>query len=147
MGSEDYASGAVLLIGVTPLLALTGCAGGTCIVGSAFGQGGKFWPSLGYATGSAALGLGIYAFGQVLAYRGGIRNYNTAHAVGWTVSGIGIGVAAATPFAAVYGYNRSRPRESLTGRFMPGSIGLRPETDADGTTYASLDLRLLNVEF
>ena len=138
---------AVSLFGVSPLLALTGFAGGTCIVGSAFGQEGKFWPALGYAAGSAALGLGLYAFGQVLAYRGGIRNYNTAHAVGWAVSGIGIGVAAAMPFAAVYGYNRSRPRESLTGRFLPGSIGLRPEMNPDGTTFTSLDVRLVNVEF
>lgn len=146
--NENNVRGAVTVLYVaSPLLGLTGCAGGTCIAGSAFGQDGRFLPTLAYATATATLGAGLYWGGRQLAYGGVIDNYRTAKVVGWSVMCLGIGAVAATPVASVYGYNRSRSHEKVGGRFLPGSVALGTARDPSGGLHPALDVRLVDYRF
>ena len=146
--NEGEAQGATTILFVaSPILGLTGCAGGTCIAGSAFGQNGRFLPALAHATVTAALGVGLWWGGTRLAYYGVIDNYHTAQAVGWPVICLGIGTIAATPVAAVYGYNRSRPPERVGGRFVPGSVALGTVRDSSGDLQPTVDFCLVGFRF
>ena len=132
-----------ILLTVSPLLAVTGCAGGTCLVGSAFEQGGKFLPTLAYTAATGALAYGLLLGGQTML--DGPWGYHGV--IGWSMIGLGVAGTAATPLAAVYGYNRSRPHGSYASRFLPGSITLVPVRGADGLIRPSLNVRLLSVLF
>ena len=85
--------------------------------------------------------------GMELAYGGAIRDYPTAQVVGWSVIGLGIGAFVATPIASAYGYNRSRPREDLGGRFVPGSVALGMRRNHEGARYCVVDVHLLDLRF
>jgi hypothetical protein len=134
-----------VLAGVSGSLALLALAGGTCIVGKALDQGGKFLPTLAYATGTSAIALGLCLGGTQL------RNHNSRESIGFSAgSGMlysGVGLFIATPIAAVVGYNISRPRDTCGNRFLPGSVALGVVSDADGVTHPSLDVRLLSIRF
>ena len=130
------------LAGISVSLALVGCAGGTYVIGSAFDQGGKFLPTRAYAAGTSAIGLGLIMGGTQLVNGNSISND-----VHLGMSYTGIALLAATPVVAAYGYNRSRPRGSLSRRFVPGSVGLASVRDAEGIAHPSLNVRLLSVRF
>lgn len=141
---EGRAPGALaILLSVSPLLAVTGCAGGTCLVGSAFEQDGRFLPTLAYTAGTGALAYGLLLGGQT-ALNGPWGHHGV---IGWSMIGLGVAGTAAMPLAAVYGYNRSRPRDSYGSRFVPGSVSLGSVRDADGLIHLSLNIRLLSVRF
>ena len=148
LGNESNVDEAfTVFYSVSPLLAVSGCAGGVCLGGNAFEQDGRFLPTLAYTAGSVALGAGFYAGGHEVAYGRVIKNYTVAQVVGLPLIGIGVAVLAATPVVAVYGYNRSRPRDSFGSRFVPGSVGLASVRDAEGIAHPSLNVRLLSVRF
>jgi hypothetical protein len=111
---------------------IAGCAGGTCLMGSAFGQQGRFLPTLAYTAGTFGVGALVLLAGT-----------QTSYIVSWA----GAVVLASTPVVAVYGYNRSRPRDSYGSRFVPGSVGLASVRDAEGIAHPSLNVRLLSVRF
>ena len=141
---EGRAPGAVaILLTVSPVLAVTGCAGGTCLVGSAFGQEGQFLPTLAYTAGTGALAYGLLLGGQTAL--NGPWGYHGV--IGWSMISLGVAGTAAVPLAAVYGYNRSRPRSSYGGRFVPGSITLASVRGTDGLIHPSLNVRLLSMRF
>ncbi len=131
--------------GVSGVLGLIGCAGGTWLAGSGFVQQGKFLPALAYAAGTSAIGLGLCVGGTQL------RNHNSHKSIGFSAgSGMlysGIGLFIATPIAAVAGYNLSRPHDAYGSRFLPGSVALGAVSDADGVIHPSLDVRLLSFRF
>jgi hypothetical protein len=132
-----------IALGVSPVLAVTGCAGGTCIVGGAFKQDGGFLPTLAYTAGTGALAYGLLLGGQTML--NGPWGYHGV--IGWSMIGLGVAGTAATPLAAVYGYNRSRPRRGYVSRFVPGSITLESVRGADGLIQPSINIRLLSVRF
>ena len=135
--------GMAVLLSVSPVLAVAGCAGGTCLVGSAFGQEGRFLPTLAYTAGTGALAYGLLLGGQ--SALNGPWGYHGV--IGWSMISLGVAGTAAMSLAAVFGYNRSRPRSSYGSRFVPGSITLASVRDADGLIHPSLNVRLLSVRF
>jgi|WetSurMetagenome_2_1015567.scaffolds.fasta_scaffold278749_2 hypothetical protein len=131
------------LAGVSGSLALLGLADGTCIVGNALDQGGKFLPTLAYATGTSAIALGLCLGGtQLKNHRSTVGSY-----VGVGMVYTGVGLFIATPIAAAVGYNRSRPRGKFGGRFLPGSVALDVISDADGVSHPAVNVRLLSIKF
>jgi hypothetical protein len=132
-----------IALGVSPVLAVTGCAGGTCIVGGAFKQDGGFLPTLAYTAGTGALAYGLLLGGQTML--NGPLGYHGV--IGWSMISLGVAATAATPLAAVYGYNRSRPRRGYVSRFVPGSITLESVRGSDGLIQPSVNVRLLSVGF
>jgi hypothetical protein len=139
---EGRTTGAVaILLAVSPALAVVGCAGGTSLVGSAFRQDGRFLPTLAYTAGTGAVACGLLLGGQTML--NGPFGYHGV--IGWSMIGLGIAGVAATPVAAVYGYNRSRPLGTYGSRFVPGSITLGSVKGTDGRIHPSLNVRLLNV--
>lgn len=117
-------------VGVTA--ATTGCAGGAYVVGGTFRQDGRYLPTLAWTAGTVALGAGLVAVGSRTKV---------------DLTAVGVVVLATTPIVTTYGYNRSRPKETISGRLLPGSFALRPVRDADGVAHPSLDVRLVNVRF
>ena len=132
-----------IALGVSPVLAVTGCAGGTCLVGCALEQDGRFLPTLAYTAGAGALAYGLLLGGQTMLH--GPWGYHGV--IGWSMIGLGVAGTAATPLAAVYGYNRSRPRRSYGSRFAPGSVTLGSVKGVDGLLHPALNVRLLSVRF
>ena len=132
-----------VLLGIAGTLGLVGCAGGTWLAGSGFNQHGKFLPTIAYATATSAVGLGLCLVGTQL------RNHYSPvrFAVGEGMRYTGVGLFFATPFAAAYGYNRSRPRDSYGSRFVPGSVSLASVRDGEGIAHPSVNVRLLSVRF
>ena len=141
---NDFSAGAGAIAVGTPV-ALVGCAAGTYALGSAFGQGGRFLPTLVYTAGTFVVGAGL-CIGGIQVVNSDINN-ETAFNVGWGMTYLGAAVFASAPAVATYGYNRSRPRDSHGSRFVPGSVGLSSIRDAEGIAHPSLNVRLLTVRF
>ena len=57
----------------------------------------------------------------------------------------GLLVLAAAPTAAVIGYNRSRPRDSFSSTFAPGSVALTMARDSRGRNIPEVGIRLVTV--
>ncbi len=85
---EGRDRGAVaIVLGVSPVLAVIGCAGGTCIVGSALKQDGRFLPTLAYTAGTGVLAYGLLLGGQTML--SGPWGYHGV--IGWSMIGFGCG--------------------------------------------------------
>lgn len=130
------------LTAASATLGFLGCAGGTTLIGHTCGQNGQFLPTLGWAAGATAAGAGLIMASTQLGNRG-IVSYGMH--IG--IDCVGAALLVATPFVTVYGYNCSRSHDPVGARFLPGSIGLRPERTSDGKLCTSLDVRLLAVRF
>jgi hypothetical protein len=128
----------ILVVGVP--FGVVGLAGGTTLVGSAFHQQGKFWPTLAWSAGSVAAGLALAAGGFYL----GNNDVGPIGSLAPVVVAIGL---AAPPILTTVGYNRSRSQNSFGSRFVPGSVGLASVRDAEGIAHPSLNVRLLSVRF
>ena len=132
--------------GVTGIVcAFFGCPTGAYLTGKILKQQGRFLPMLAYTAGAVAVSCGVLFVGAQISTHNVERE--RIKAIGDKTTVFGLVLLAATPLATVYGYNRSRPRNSFGSRFMPGSIGLRSVRDWDGTRLALLDVRLLSVRF
>jgi len=141
--SEMSAFAGAVMVGFPT--ALVGCAGGTYAVGSAFGQDGRFLPTLAYTAGAFVVAAG-FTIGGIQVVNSDINN-GTAFNVGMGMTYLGAAVFVAAPVVATYGYNRSRPRDSYGSRFVPGSVDLALVRDAEGIAHPSLNVRLLSVRF
>ncbi len=123
-----------------------GCAGGTYLMGSSFGQDGKLLPTAAWAGGTTAVGMALIIAGSRV-YAHDPSSYPAAR-IGSAVSLTGAAVVyVAAPVMATVGYNLSRPRDSLGSRLVPGSVGLASVRDAEGIAHPSLNVRLLSVRF
>jgi hypothetical protein len=136
------ALGAMAVVGFPA--AFLGCAGGICVLGRTFRQDGKFGPTFGYTACATAVGGGLYyvgtrvKHGDVPAWQGNI---------GYGMTYVGVAAVVLAPVIATIGYNHSRPRDSHSSRFVPGSVGLAAVKDADGLAHPALNVHLLTVRF
>jgi hypothetical protein len=117
---------------VSAAVGIAGCAGGICLVGSAFHQEGRFWPTFGYGAASFGMGALFLAAGSQVFFP-----------LGW----VGAAAIVATPVVATWGYNRSRPRDAFGSRFLPPTIDLTTETRFDHTKVTTTRVELLRLAF
>lgn len=122
----------IFIYPVAAIGGLFGCAGGTCLVGSANHQGGKFLPTLAGATLGAVAGGSSFLINPLF----GIAS-----------------IVLLTPLGAVIGYNMSR--ESIGGyskgplwnRFDLPAFSFRTEMTKEYKITQVYDFRLVNVRF
>ena len=131
------------VLGALPA-AVVGCAAGTWGAGSAFGQGGRFGPTLGYTAGAAVVGAGLFGLGALANPVGPGRGVSRGLAAGLAIAG-GAAIAVG-PIVATSGYNQSRG-SSLAARILPGSVALASVTDENGVPGLAVNVRALSVRF